>query len=521
MKYYETKIDKDLRTWFGNDNTRALLRGVHLVEGTFRGLNSLDISFDYPITAIAGKNGAGKSTILALAACAFHNGPKGFKLLKRQKPYYTFSDFFVQHSDEVPPEGISIFYKIAHNNWAKGTVFPTGEGIGGQERKKIKGGKWNDYGSRVKRTTVFLGIERIVPHSERSQSRSYSKVFKEKPPGGWEKSVMDDVGHVLNKKYDNYVSLNHSKYSLPVVQCNDIIYSGFNMGAGENALFEIFSTIYAAGSGALIVVDEIELGLHAEAQRRFMDRLKKTCLDQKAQVICTTHSTEIFDRLPNDARFYIEIVAGKTKVTPGISSEYAFTKMSAKKGLELDIFVEDDVARAIILAALPASTRARITLQIIGSASVLARQLAACYLRNEQKPVLAIFDGDQKAKQKDNLKHAKKMAENPKDDFDTWFSSRIAYLPGDTWPEAWLLQKGSEILDVLSDALNVEQNELEDFIEYALQAGKHHEFHELQSQLGLERNACLQLFSTSVVKNFADKFDQIRTAVETALGDAK
>lgn len=517
MKYHESKIDKDLRTWFGNDTTRALLRGVRLAEGSFRGLNSLDVSFDYPITAIAGKNGAGKSTILALTACAFHSDPKGFKPLKRKKSYYTFSDFFVQHSDEVPPEGVSIYYTIAHNNWTKGPAMPTGAGINSQIRAKVKGGKWNDYSRRIRRTVVFIGIERIVPHSERSQSRSYSKVFKANPPNGWEQDIMSDVGFVLNKQYENYTSLNHSKYSLPVVQCNGEIYSGFNMGAGENGLFEIFSSIYAAGGGALIVIDEIELGLHAEAQRRFMDRLKKTCLNQKVQVICTTHSTEIFDRLPNDARFYVEIVSGKTKITPGISSEYAFTKMSAKKGLELDIFVEDDIAKAIILACLPSGTRARVSLHVIGSASVLSRQLAACYLRNEKKPILAIFDGDQKSKKIDNLKHAKKMAENPDASFDDWFASRVSYLPGDTWPEAWLLQKGAEILEVLSQVLNVETHELDDFIEYALQAGKHQEFHELQNQLGLDRQACLQHFSTSIVKSFPEDFFSIQLAVEAAL----
>ena len=519
MKYHETKIDKDLRAWFGNDYTRALLRGVCLTEGAFRGLNSLDISFDYPITAIAGKNGAGKSTILALSACAFHNHSKGYKPLKRQKPYYTFSDFFVQHSDEIPPEGISIQYSIAHNNWTKNSTMPTGEGIGNQIRKKVKSGKWNEYNSRIKRTTVFVGIERIVPHSERSQSRSYSKIFKAKPPTGWEANVMEDVGYVLNKKYENYSSLHHSKYNLPVVQCNGVIYSGFNMGAGENALFEIFSTIYAAGPGALIVVDEIELGLHAEAQRRFMDKLKKTCLEQKAQVVCTTHSTEIFDRLPNDARFYVEIVSGKTRVIPGISSEYAFTKMSAKKGLELDIFVEDDIAKALILAALPSAVRARVSVHVIGSASVLSRQLAACYLRDEKKPILAIFDGDQRAKQKDNYKHAKKMAENPKDDFEDWFNARVAYLPGDMWPEAWLLQKGAEILGLLSEIINVDAEELDDYIKHALEAGKHHEFHELQTQLGLERQACLQHFSTAIVKNFSEDFSPIRAMVDSLLNN--
>lgn len=95
MKYRESKKDKELRSWFQSDMTKRLLRSMELTVGAFRGLNSLNITFDYPITAIAGKNGAGKSTILALASCAFHNVASGYRPPKRQKAYYTFSDFFV------------------------------------------------------------------------------------------------------------------------------------------------------------------------------------------------------------------------------------------------------------------------------------------------------------------------------------------------------------------------------------------------------------------------------------------
>ncbi|WP_369680248.1 AAA family ATPase [Novosphingobium sp. Chol11] len=55
-----------------------------------RGLSPCTVELAYPITAIAGPNGSGKSTILALAACAFHNRRNGFKLPDRKQPYYTF-----------------------------------------------------------------------------------------------------------------------------------------------------------------------------------------------------------------------------------------------------------------------------------------------------------------------------------------------------------------------------------------------------------------------------------------------
>jgi predicted ATPase len=119
MKYRESSKDKRLRKRFENDYEHAHLRNIFLAEGSLRGINELDINFNFPITAIAGKNGAGKSTVLALACCAYHNRRDGYKLPKRKTAYYTFSDFFVQHSEEIPPQGIDIRYGIAHNRWKK------------------------------------------------------------------------------------------------------------------------------------------------------------------------------------------------------------------------------------------------------------------------------------------------------------------------------------------------------------------------------------------------------------------
>jgi predicted ATPase len=517
MKYRESQNDKKLRSWFTSDMTRGLLRRIVLNKGAFRGLNALDVSFDYPITAFAGKNGAGKSTILALACCAFHNKFGEFKLPKRKNSYYTFSDFFIQHTSEVSQQGLAIRYDIAFNNWNKTPSFPTGIGIAMQMRRKEKGGKWNDYDRRVHRTVVFLGIERIVPHSERSQSRSYSKIFSATKPKGWEPKVMASVGYVLGRTYEDFRYVEYSKYSLPIVKVADTTYSGFNMGAGENALFEIFSTIYAAGDGSLLVMDEVELGLHAEAQKKFMEKLKEVCLEMHTQVICTTHSKEIFDCLPNDARFYVESVGGKTRVTQGVSSDFAFAKMSAITGNELDIYVEDDVARSILLAALPSHLRTRISIKVIGSATAIARQLAALYVRKDKKPTLAVFDADQRGKEADNLAHAAKMAETPKPDFQQWIKERISYLPGDTWPEAWLIEKGEEAVDALAAAFGTDPSELMDILEYGRQAGKHDEFFEIAKNVGLDQTPCLQLFTTVVCQHCASDFLSLSKTIETTL----
>jgi predicted ATPase len=78
----------------------------------------VEIKFEYPISAFAGKNGCGKTTILGLAACAYHNGNIGFKIKSKKRGYYTFSDFFIQTQEELKHDGITISYTFLHNNWS-------------------------------------------------------------------------------------------------------------------------------------------------------------------------------------------------------------------------------------------------------------------------------------------------------------------------------------------------------------------------------------------------------------------
>lgn len=518
-RYRESKIDNKLRKWFAADFSRSLLRSVSLQKGTLRGLSPFEISLDYPITAIAGKNGAGKSTVLGMACCAYHNEINGYKLKSQKLPYYTFSDFFIQHDEEVPPQGIFIRYSFAHNNWKKSKRHPKGAGIGFQTRWKRKGGRWNNYASRIYSNVVFLGINRIVPHSERSQSKSYSKSFKDSSPQGWESKVKDIVGHILGKKYDSLRYLEHSKYHLPIVQSSGVKYSGLNMGAGENALFEIFRIIYSCGKATLLVIDEIEIGLHIDAQRKLLKKLKEACLENKIQVICTTHSKEIFDGLPSDARRYIESLNGKTIITEGISSDFAMSKMGALENKELEVMLEDEVAADILTFALSANLRQRLRFVSIGSASALSRQLAAAYARKEVRTILAVFDGDQRKLERDNLNHAKSMAELTDDDFDNWFEERVTYLPGNTWPEIWLVQKNFDYVESLSRLLNADESLVIESMEYGLQAEKHSEFYEIARHLGLEKRQCIQYFMSNLCSSEPEVFQELSNIIISVLGD--
>lgn len=521
MGYSYSSLDKKNIRWFGSDNQWQTLAGMSLVKGSLRGLNPFSLTFEYPITAIAGENGSGKSTILAMAACGFHNKKNGFKLPGRKNTYYTFSDFFVQSPSEITPEGIEIDYNIRHNKW-----YREEPGLRIYTHAKKKGGRWSDYDSRIDRQVIYFGIQRVVPHFERSAAKSYRNRFrKNKIYTQHYTKVCAIAGTILGKTYDSVELLTHSKYSLPQICIGNVVYTGFNMGAGECAIFEILFAIFAAGEGALFVIDELELGLHEQAQRRFVHELKKLCDQFHCQIICSTHSHAILDALPPEGRFFIQHQEDRTEFIPKISSDWACGKLAGRNSGELQIFVEDDVAKTIVEIILPLEFRTRVTVKHIGSSIAVLKQLSSKY-QEQQERCLAILDGDKRNEHLSNVGKVVNGTEPPsntaKKERAAWVKERLAYLPGDTWPERWLLLQA---MHVRSKAELVEKwragsvEEVKNMLESALREEPHKEFYKLGILTGLETKQLLTDIARFVYFEAKEKFSPALCTIKERLHD--
>jgi predicted ATPase len=523
MSYRYSAIDERNLRWFPRDASRATLLAIKLVEGHLRGLYPFEMTLQYPISAIAGKNGSGKTTILALAACAFHNTDSGFTAIWRRIPYYTFSDFFIQAQGEVPPDGITIRCQILHNNWKKSSRVPTGIGPGWQERRKPHNGKWSKYSRRVQRDVVYFGINRVVPHAEKSVSRNYRRYFERADVQGWEAQVANIVGRILNRNYDSFWYAEHTQYRLPMVSRTGCTYSGFNMGAGENVLFEIFSTIFSCPQGVLLVIDEIELGLHEEAQARLINELKRLCNERKIQVICTTHSYNVLKNLPPQALFFVENIGNKTILTQGITPEFAAGKLTGENSNELDIFVEDTTAKALIESCLTNQIRTRTNTIPIGSSSAILRQLAARFKEHKHGDCLAIMDGDKSGYINQHCMEFMRYLENIDDEEEAnnWVRSHILFLPGSTWPENWTLEQiKDDIPEDLLSCFSISSEVLKELLEEAIRAGKHNEYYSLAEKMNLDLDYVRSVFSTCVSRIKAESFQTIRDSIDVLL-DAK
>jgi predicted ATPase len=474
MGYSYTDIDTTNMNWFRNDKTRSSLKAIRLTHGKIRGLGTINIEFTYPISAIAGRNGVGKSTILRMAACAYKNKK------------YKFGNSFVQVRDEEKLEDVEVEYEILTD-----TPAPTKYML----RRGPNNPSFQGYNMRLDRNVDFISISRIVALSEDYDAKS--KRFKDdndiKPD--WGDDVRKLGTKILEKDYRDlfrrgpYLVTIHSDRS--GLQGN--LYSEFNMGAGESSVFNVLSSLIKAPENSLILIEEIEIGLHERAQSRLIEELKDLCYKRKFQIICTTHSSRILEALPPEGRIFLERVGESTSVIPGISSAYASGKLTGESISELDILVEDDIAKSIVENCLTSEQRKRVKIMPIGSSAAVMRHLAARYKdkENRQNEVCVILDGDKSSSKIQQINTFLKGLERSmnRESETKWVEKRLNFLPGTTWPESWLInQNHNRFFEKLSEEWGINIDKVYEIISAAKIAGKKGEFHEIAKQLNLDEN---------------------------------
>ena len=227
MGYNYSSTDNTNLQWFINDKSKNTLTDIS-INGSIRGLTNTSIHMEYPISSFAGKNGCGKSTLLALAACAFHN-ESDYTPFNQRKKYYTFGDFFTFAAEEQGISGVTIGYTIN-----------TAQEKNKDVRRKKPSGKWNDFNTRFKRKVAYMGINRIVPPSESTVHKNYKRLFENDELGEeLERKILGHMMRIFGQNYNHMSLLSHNAYRLFQLQRRNITYTGFNMGAGENAVLQL------------------------------------------------------------------------------------------------------------------------------------------------------------------------------------------------------------------------------------------------------------------------------------------
>jgi predicted ATPase len=302
----------------------------YLVKATLRhvrGFISQPVSFDFPVTAIIGPNGGGKTTVLGAAAIAYRDmAPRRF-FAKGGKYDPSMQDW-------------SIEYEILDRNQSPNDSF--------KRTASFKSSKWNR--DAISRPVQMFGITRTVPANEQ---KKYLKLATSKfavPNEQIENlpaEAVTAISRILGKDASLYKRLNihpgGGEFFLTGMTKNGEEYSEFHFGAGESSVIRMVSVIESAPSESLILIEELENGLHPVATVRMTEYLIEVADRRKIQVIFTTHSDDALRVLPSQAIW----VATNDRIFQGkldIKSLRAITGETDPNS-KLVIFVEDRFAK--------------------------------------------------------------------------------------------------------------------------------------------------------------------------------
>ena len=252
--------------------------------------------------------------------------------------------------------------------------------------------------------------------------------------------------------YADVVRLSSGKKSLLFAKQNTgAAYSELHMAAGERAILWL-SRELAQLRGALVLIDEVEAGLHPWVQQLLMLQLQQLALRNDLQIIVTSHSPVVLDSVPPNGRIFLE--RGEDgQVT--LSPPYRDIIQNALYGRAhdtLNLLCEDDTAEGILNGILdkliPSERIRRESIRVGRNAGADEFPMHAAAFRKFRllENFVFVLDGDQRPS--DVSRRIRESGGNT--------PVTILYLPSDQAPEVWVWRRLQQRPEVFAADLGID-----------------------------------------------------------------
>jgi predicted ATPase len=290
-----------------------MLHSIELID--FRNLKDIKINLGKYITAISGRNGLGKSTILALLGNTCEMKIKDGKTIFNSQFRTEFSEIFKASKmfDKSGSNKCRVNFcdinnvntitenKICRTTWQNNgkrfRIIPeTKDGINNNSRKM-------DWPS------LYLGLSRLYPVGEVIDAKLKVKNLDLQKE---QEYFIKNYADILNLNFDNSSDVHIDMIDIGDTErkkgigINTDQYESITNSAGQDNVGQILTAILsfkklkkenANYKGGLLLIDEIEATLHPIAQVKLINFLYIAAKELNLQIVFTTHSVSLLELL--------------------------------------------------------------------------------------------------------------------------------------------------------------------------------------------------------------------------------
>ena len=443
-----------------------------------RGIYDLEVDFKYPVSVLAGSNGSGKSTVLLATACAYAlpgTGEEGSGF----SPSQFFLDYQSKSSGQEDKKGAFVV----------GFEYSTSDGSDGKGSTALMCPKdWQGIpstyaGDKQPECSVYLITPGNAVHpSEMGTVHRMSHAMLHEADEPQERPLtlpQIAFAHLLLPfRYSRVTDLRHPNFNfgneasmLQAEQENGVVYSEFHMAAGERAILRMSKKI-AQVKDALILIDEVETGLHPSIQKSLMLELQQLALRNDLQIIVTTHSPVVLDSVPQDGRIFLDRnEEGKIVVHPphrDLIQDALYGRVDEK----FNLLCEDNAAQGVLEGVfdiiIPRLLAKRDSIRIDRDTGAeefprYARMFKRC---GQLESFIFVLDGDQRNEEVKSeiisvfMDDKKNRSEEEKEQDRVKYQGRVMFLPGKGAPEEWVWDRMRTCLDDFAAGLGLDRDDL-------------------------------------------------------------
>ena len=422
------QIDRELNEVWDALRASRGQRDEVLVEvriTNLRGIDYLPFPFEYPVSVLAGPNGSGKSTVLFACACAYRvpgRHPGDFA------PSRLFPNFVTRQESvrSDPVQETELEFHYLHRGDRRFMTWRRGK-------------SWNrkgDGGSQPERQVYLRTLANLTSPSEVRSILQLGR--KQIQTEAISPDLLIFAHRVLPWRYHNLnlISGNTSRDLLfaEIDGAGGKCYSEFHMSSGERTIVRISKDISRL-KNALVLIDEVDTGLHPYTQKQAMLELQRSALRQKLQIIVASHSPVILDSVPPEGRIFLDRdhATGKVRREPPYRDIFQKALYGQSQD-RLAILCEDEVAEGVIRGVLDLlNVELGLRHEDIVVGRNTGRDEFPSHVRTLGKfgklaDFVLVLDGDSRAMEN----RLKAVAE------EYGHSLKPLFLPGDASPEQWL-----------------------------------------------------------------------------------